>query len=232
MMLEVAQTTTKAQLALLLAGMMRCDRCVVYDIDRDLEATGHTTHDGNPGFLAAYDRVRHLDPMRPGNFARKADRVVVTGWNFDALRLQRSQYYQDFMRPLRQTHKAELFFRNGSGRLVAGARLSRQTVNGAFSQHEVSLLQLVQPVIESHLTLARMQGAHARHAAFAALSEREWQVTEAAGQGLSNKEICLRIGTGLPTVKSQLASAFRKLSIRSRAELIVLYSSARSDVDP
>lgn len=221
---QTGQGSHKGQVARLLAGMLKCDRCVVYGIDRDLEAVDHISHDGNPGFVAAYNRVRHLDPLRPGNFARRPEQVVVTGWNFDTAELRRSDYYEDFMRPLGQAHKAELFFRNAAGRLVAGARISRQSSSGGFSEHEVSLLHLAQPVIESHLLLTRGRDFATRKNQFTNLTERERAVAEAAAQGLSNKEICLRLGTSLPTVKSQLAAAFRKLSVRGRAELVALYA--------
>jgi DNA-binding CsgD family transcriptional regulator len=38
-------------------------------------------------------------------------------------------------------------------------------------------------------------------------------------EGLSNKEICRRLGTTLPTVKTQLRNVFRKLGVSGRSEL-------------
>jgi DNA-binding NarL/FixJ family response regulator len=94
---------------------------------------------------------------------------------------------------------------------------------GAFKQPEISMLQLLRPVFESHINQITAQGVHDRTGPFTKLTAREWDVIQLAAQGHSNKAICERLGTGLPTVKSQLNSAFRKLSLRTRAELITLF---------
>lgn len=217
----------KPHLAGLLSQVVSCDRCVVYEVDSELNAIGHVPHDGNHRWVSRYHRhFMDIDPMRPANFAAKRESLIVTGWNFAADRLQRSSYYENFMRPLGQLHKAEMFFRGPSGRLIGGVRLSRSSRAGPFAGSEISLLQSMQPVAESFALQAVNSGLRERSGHFNSLTEREWEVVCWAAKGLSNKEICGKMGTSLPTVKSQIAHAFRKLRIRRRAELISLFHSS------
>jgi DNA-binding NarL/FixJ family response regulator len=52
------------------------------------------------------------------------------------------------------------------------------------------------------------------------LSEAEREVARLVVEGLTNGAIAERRGTSLRTVANQLASIFRKLDVRSRAELV------------
>lgn len=229
---EFSPRAAKWHLARLLSGVVSCDRCVVYDIDGELIPNGHIAHDGDTRWVTPYRDFLDIDPMRPALFAKSADNIIVTGWNYAPDRLYRSAYYEGFMRPLGQRHKAELFFRSRSGRLIAGARLSRRSDRGSFQDGEISMLQLLRPVLESHLNQIAARGVHDRSGPFTKLTAREWEVVRLAAQGLPNKAICEQLGTGLPTVKSQIASAFRKLSLRTRAELITLFFAANADSEP
>lgn len=56
------------------------------------------------------------------------------------------------------------------------------------------------------------------------VSPTERAVVTLAGAGHSNAEIARKRGTSSSTIKKQLESAYRKLGIRSRAELAVLLS--------
>ena len=74
--------------------------------------------------------------------------------------------------------------------------------------------------------LLRALGAHPTRAAPRAdvldgLSVREREVAEAVAQGLSNKEIALRLALTERTVKAHLAAVFDKLGVRDRLQLVV-----------
>lgn len=56
------------------------------------------------------------------------------------------------------------------------------------------------------------------------LSPSERELLEVAAEGLSNEEIASRLGKSLATVKSQIQSIYRKLSISNRSELIARIS--------
>ncbi len=224
-----APQIAKLHLARILSGVVPCDRCVVYDIDGELIPNGHIAHDGDTRWVEPYRHFLDIDPMRPALFAKSDDNIIITGWNYPTDRLYRSAYYEGFMRPLGQRHKVEMFFRGRAGHLIGGARLSRRSGLGAFTQPEISMLQLLRPVFESHINQITAHGVHDRTGPFTKLTAREWDVVRLAAQGHSNKAICERLGTGLPTVKSQLNSAFRKLSLRTRAELITLFFASHPE---
>jgi DNA-binding NarL/FixJ family response regulator len=56
----------------------------------------------------------------------------------------------------------------------------------------------------------------------AELTEAEQRVASLATDGLANKEIAAALGVALRTVETHLTSAYRKLDVRSRAELLRL----------
>jgi two-component system response regulator DegU len=59
------------------------------------------------------------------------------------------------------------------------------------------------------------------------LTRREWEITEAVGQGLRNKEIARGLKISEKTVKSHLTNIFRKLQVDNRFA-VGLYSLDRS----
>lgn len=54
-----------------------------------------------------------------------------------------------------------------------------------------------------------------------ALTEMEWEVTQLVKKAMRNKEIAQELGIAEGTVRTHLRSIFRKLNIKSRAELII-----------
>lgn len=55
------------------------------------------------------------------------------------------------------------------------------------------------------------------------LSPAEAAVVAGVARGLSNKEIARELGKASATVKNQLAGVFRKLGVRSRIRLMVMF---------
>lgn len=58
------------------------------------------------------------------------------------------------------------------------------------------------------------------------LSPAEATIVAEVLAGRSNAEIARRLGKGVGTVKNQLSAAYRKLGVRSRAQLIVQHLAA------
>ncbi len=54
------------------------------------------------------------------------------------------------------------------------------------------------------------------------LSEREVQIIELVGKGMTNPEIALACGTAVQTVKNQVRTIFRKMKVESRTELALI----------
>jgi DNA-binding CsgD family transcriptional regulator len=61
------------------------------------------------------------------------------------------------------------------------------------------------------------------------LSEREWAVASAFGEGMSHKEVARRLGIAPGTVRNHLSTAYAKLGVSNKAELVrVLETALRS----
>jgi DNA-binding NarL/FixJ family response regulator len=73
---------------------------------------------------------------------------------------------------------------------------------------------------------ARSRSLHATRSGFG-LTERERDVVELVGEGLSNASIAGRLGLSEKTVKNHLNAAFAKLDVTSRAEAIVRWLGRR-----
>lgn len=52
------------------------------------------------------------------------------------------------------------------------------------------------------------------------LTPRESQIVQAVEEGLTNKEVALRLGISLETVKSHIKNIYQKLAVNSRHEII------------
>jgi DNA-binding CsgD family transcriptional regulator len=63
------------------------------------------------------------------------------------------------------------------------------------------------------------------------LTPQELQVSIAATEGLSNKEIGARLFLSPKTVEFHLGRAYRKLDVRSRAQLIKLFAAEPAAVE-
>jgi DNA-binding NarL/FixJ family response regulator len=64
------------------------------------------------------------------------------------------------------------------------------------------------------------------------LTNRERQVIELLGEGLSNKEIALRLHIAVHTVKSHVHNVLEKLALRSRLEVAAFTHSGRGPKTP
>jgi DNA-binding NarL/FixJ family response regulator len=60
------------------------------------------------------------------------------------------------------------------------------------------------------------------------LTPGEWRVAELAASGLRNREIAAALFVSPKTVEANLARAYRKLGVRSRAELAARWSSLQT----
>jgi DNA-binding NarL/FixJ family response regulator len=54
------------------------------------------------------------------------------------------------------------------------------------------------------------------------LTARELEVLNVAAKGISNKDIALKLGLSVRTVKAYLADIFLKLNVASRTEAVII----------
>jgi len=68
--------------------------------------------------------------------------------------------------------------------------------------------------------------AEAARAALGSLTERELEVAEAVGRGLSNAEISRELYMSVPTVKTHVGRLFTKLGVDNRVQVAILVHDA------
>ena len=66
-------------------------------------------------------------------------------------------------------------------------------------------------------------GATRRPAAFAGLTDREFEVAELIARGLDNKEIAATAYMGEGTVRNHISSILAKMGLRNRTQIAIAY---------
>lgn len=207
----------KSQILAATRAVVPAARGCIYDVDRDLTPHGHQTDSGDTRWLALYPRYRALDPFHPRYFAQLRNSVFRT--RDGAGRADQHRAYIDgFRQPMGMAFKAEVFLRDASDAIVAGIRLSRPHEMGEFRDHEIAVLQALQPVLCSAWQAALVQTRV--ESLLMPLTPRERDVLACLRAGCSNKEICRRLGMALPTTKAHVQRIMRKIGVASRAELL------------
>ncbi|MFI9655204.1 response regulator transcription factor [Guyparkeria sp. GHLCS8-2] len=79
-----------------------------------------------------------------------------------------------------------------------------------------AVVRVLSTTLDGDENVPRADDAH-----LASLTERERAVAQAVASGLSNKEVARRLEITERTVKAHLSSAFRKLGVRDRMQLVV-----------
>lgn len=69
-------------------------------------------------------------------------------------------------------------------------------------------------------------GSHERTGAFAALTDREFEVVRLIAEGLDNKEIAATAYMGEGTVRNHISSILAKLGLRNRTQIAIAYLKA------
>ena len=129
-----------------------------------------------------------------------------------ARRFRRTQYYNDVLRPLGFRHELKLW-------LTAPLGYARcfELIRGPgrdFSERELGFLSLVRPYLCTIRTRWRPNSA------LLLLTERERDVLELLGLGLTNREIAQRLFISPMTVRTHLVNMFRKLGVGTRTAAV------------
>jgi len=94
----------------------------------------------------------------------------------------------------------------------------RDNVSAALAQL-VNEARAAHTVVEGYSPLARTRRNSKR---LQSLSEREWEVVERVARGHRVQEIATELGVALSTTRNHLKASFKKLGVKSQAELVVL----------
>jgi len=201
----------------LAATVIPASRVCLYRVGADLEPHSHIVLGGDNRWVGLYtQRYRALDPIHPRYFAQERRSVFrLSDAVCDSRQLE--DYRQGFQQRLGVAFKAEVFLRSRSGEIVAGLRFARSAILGDFDGDALDALEALQPVLARAWRTIQFEDAMAEAAA--GLTERETEVLHWLLEGVSNKEICRRLGLALPTVKCHVKNVLRKCGASTRAEL-------------
>lgn len=113
------------------------------------------------------------------------------------------------------------------GRLDAVLSIRIRAERTRLSAAELAFLAELYPILDAGLQRVRvLESERARHAAIEAplqrLSPSERKVAALVAQGLRNDDIAQRLCRSRKTIESQLSSAYRKLDVANRAQLVRL----------
>lgn len=207
------------QQVLQMAGMViPVTRCCFYEVNQELEPTGHVVLGDDRRFIAAYlHQYRACDPFHPRFFAQQRKSVFRTDEGAGSL-VSRQRYVQGFMAPMGIRYKAEMFLRDEAGTIIGGVRLSRSASLGEFEGHDLAAIEAMQPLIQTAYQSVRARDRAA--VTHLQLTAREREVLDCVLDGMPNKVIGRRLDLALPTVKSHVRNILHKVGATSRADAI------------
>jgi DNA-binding CsgD family transcriptional regulator len=162
------------------------------------------------------DEPIFADPGRPGVWTRES----ATPAMMRRYREEFAEYQKGFLLPNDFVHHVGFYFRNQSGQKLL-FDLHRGRRASPFDRLEVARAR----VVARYLHARAMTGwARVEPASPAppddSLSAREFEVADAVGCGLSNKEIAAALEISVRTVENHLRSIFAKLAVTSRTRLV------------
>lgn len=152
---------------------------------------------------------QYRDPVTPR--MRRVGRASIVADVISPRRLERTEFYNDFLRRDGLYHGVNLFLRDGDAEL-ADFRIWRSRRRPAFAERETILLDLLAPYIKQALLRERETGLDA-------LTSREREVAVLVGRGCTDKEIASVLGVRFSTVRTHLGRCLSKLGCSNRAEL-------------
>jgi DNA-binding CsgD family transcriptional regulator len=167
------------------------------------------------------DYERHfaaLDPLSPAR-CLASERWVATLCQM--LGPEDEEYRWQFMKRHGIVDALEIFLKSDAD-IILGCSLLRHGDAPEFSRHDIEKAEALRNLGNFALsqTFPRRQASIAMISErFPALTAREATMVQLVAAGLSNKQLCRELDISLPTVKSHLLSAFRKMEVGSRTEL-------------
>ena len=133
--------------------------------------------------------------------------------------------YERLIRARGVVSQAGLMLRDGSDP-VGCVLVERLAVDPPFTGAQRRALVAGIDVIEAGFVLASRLipiGDRTAHSAHVSLTERELDAVRLAADGATNQEIAQRLVVTVATVKTHLYSAYKKLEIGSRSELVARF---------
>lgn len=134
--------------------------------------------------------------------------------------LMRTEFFNDFL-ARDGLHWGVNMYSYADGRNIGDLRIWRHRRRDNFDEHTLALLRMIEPALTGALRRGsrRLADADSGNASGATLSLREHEVARLVGEGLTDKEIALRLAVELSTVRTHIKRAFLKLGVHRRGGL-------------
>jgi DNA-binding CsgD family transcriptional regulator len=181
--------------------------------------------DADPDHSRYYERFMerpgYYSPgIQKGLAAAAARGSFVDGEVYSSRERDRIPFFAELIRPQRISSQVVTVV-DFHGRSRASIHLCRHGRATPFSSEHAALVARLLPTLALAQAAFDVAGAsqEVSSRALDVLTERELAVSRLVARGLRNQDIATLLGTSPNTVRNQLASAFRKLGVRSRATL-------------
>lgn len=245
----IGQSTFPAALGNALAHVVAYDHMVIFCYQGDVRPTclyDTFTPEQHWVFVSLYEAGPYLldpfykssrDGIKPGLYRM---RQVAPD------RFYQSEYFRSYYVKTGLTEEIGFFFPLASGETVV-VSLMRAGHSPAFSDHDISRLSIVEPVIravcQQHwphsgrewptqeesaaaLDLDKVVTTIFQNLGPSSLTQRECEITSLVLQGHSSESIGTQLGISPGTVKIHRKNAYRKLGITSQSQMFSLFISA------
>ena len=203
----------RQELARPLLGLLDADFYASYVWDDDAGCFAHgVSFNVSPVHGQIYeDRFQYDDPLTP---VLKARRVPTRVTDVLAQReLLATSFFNEFLRPDGLHWGVNAYAHEGQ-RHLGDLRIWRRRGRADFDADDLGLLHLIYPALVRALPERRALAALLVESL--GLSLREAEVAALAYEGLADKDIARALQIGFTTVRTHLASIFRKLGCEGR----------------
>lgn len=194
--------------------------CAFYHIDAKLEARDFLLYRMSTQMHQEYlKHYRCFDPLKPQNCAAVGLPVVSLQAGIARQLRRETELYQRFLQHNGVYDVVEIIA-SANNRPVVGLSMLRDASLGRFSSREFAVLHALQGLLELAANNTQQRLALDASDRLVGLTSREQEIAVLLREGACNKTVALRLGIGLPTVKTHLINLFRKLGVSNRTELV------------
>ncbi len=162
------------------------------------------------------------DPITPTLQKRKKATPVSEVMRHD--RLVKTEFYNDFLKQDGLCYGMD-FFAYDRGDNIGDLRIWRGANREDFTPRDARIVDAVGPSLVNALVRARSSTQQSPSLRFAHIADdlgltvREAEVADLLITGLSDDELCAKLGFSKPTLRSHIASIFRKSGLNRRTQL-------------
>lgn len=162
------------------------------------------------------------DPITPTLQKRRKATPVSEVMRHD--RLEKTEFFNDFLKQDGLCYGLN-FFAYDRGDNIGDLRIWRGANREDFTPRDAQIVDAVGPSLVNALVRARIISEQAPSLRFCQIAgdldftQREAEVSDLLVTGMTDEEICIKLGFSKPTLRSHIAAIFRKSGLNRRTQL-------------